>query len=133
MSKVYYMRYKNIIIGKFIVDEDGNKKYEITKEAFDVPPFSGFPLGLYPINVHKNGTVKDYIPTEYNINSWVEERVFPPNRQNAHAILNALKLKEYDAWEICVRLKAVSDNDYNWFSEEITDEYKDIHPKANER
>lgn len=130
MSEYYFLRYKNKIIGIF--SKIGNRLTYIPKKeiADTIPNDLGYPLGLFPLDKSKKGLIPliNYIPSEDDIKLWLSDRVFPPDREGAYNLLNAMGLNTYDMWEITKITKAVSYNDHYWMSPDPNDNYEDIHP-----
>lgn len=131
MSKKYYLRYKGTVIGYF-VDMGDKIDYVCEHEnASLVPNGLGYPHGLYDFDSsmpHDVDTSRN--PAETNIKSWIENRVFPSDREGLDKILDDLELDSYDPWEICKRMHGITMADYYWISENIEDQYELMHPRA---
>lgn len=130
MPRRFYLRHKDTIIGYFVEREDVEYK-PIRSTAMTLKGGLGYPLGLYPLDRHSKKLlpVIDYTPTREDIELWLSERVFPPDREGAWYLLEQIGLSEYDRWEIAKKTMATSYNDYYWMSENPDDNYEDISPR----
>lgn len=138
-SKSFTLNFMEVPIGKFVVMDDGILEYTPKFEnEHRFPARIFYPVGLYPHNPRKfsiKDTVdylRNYKPTPEDTHRWMSERIFPPTRQGAGRMLNSIGIDEYDLWELIVRTKATSLNDYYWLSVSNQDKYADVHPRSNE-
>ncbi|CAM4494157.1 hypothetical protein [Paenibacillus xylanexedens] len=125
MSNVYFLRYKNIIIGEFSLD---GQKYTPTVEAEKLGD-AGYPFGLYKLIHASSGELyidRDKQPSQEDIKLWLSDRVFPKERQGANQILESLGLTTYDSWEIAKKTNAISLNDFYWMSNRMEDSFENI-------
>lgn len=130
MYRKYYLRYKNTVIGVFLTNKY-MKRYVPSHVSVDT--HIKYPLGLFPIKAIKNGVIEpdtEYCPEDDDIYNWIEDRVFPKDRDGAINILNTHGLSSYNAWEIAVLTRAASLMDDYWFSASLADKYEDFHPRS---
>ncbi|MFB9329276.1 hypothetical protein ACFFSY_25345 [Paenibacillus aurantiacus] len=130
MSKLYYLKHKDVTIGLIKVDESSISYERINGIEHEIGDLA-FPLGLYPIAVVNGFTVpaRDHIPTDKDIRKWLRGRIFPRERGNARTIMTNLAVRTYNPWEIIAKTRVVSLNDYYWLAVNENEEYSDVHPR----
>lgn len=132
MLETYFLRYKNIIIGKFINNHPDLAYIPNAANASSIPNGLGYPIGLYPLDKSRfNRLVPDTLhkPEDKDIRRWLSDRVFPREREGVSALLDALGLSRYDVWEIAKRTHAVTMHDHYWMSDSLQDTFEKIHPR----
>lgn len=130
MSRRYYLRHRNEIIGYF--SEDG-KTYTPFNFYNNKDMIKFFPPGLYKwkkVN-DRLEVVSKRLPSEQDISLWLSDRVFPEDRQGAEKLLKNLGLDYYDPWEIAIKTKGVSLNDMYWFTSDPDEMFYEVHPSAH--
>lgn len=132
MYKDYFLRYKNTIIGRFVIYPDGKRVYQpYHTAAASIEYGFGYPLGLYPVKDNSNLLPdRDYIPKEADIDHWIADRVIPKDRHDVDTVLDKMGLNSYDAWEIFIRNKGVTYNDLYWVTDDPNDTFENVHPRA---
>lgn len=132
MLEKFYLRYKDKIIGTFLVRDDDVRYRPVHDVARSIPEGLGYPLGMFPLDVQAAGItpVMDYNPSVDDIEFWLSERVFPPEREGAEILLKNLGLESYNVWEVAKRTNAATSHDFYWMSENPNDKYNDMHPRG---
>lgn len=131
MELRYFLKYYDETIGYFIVSNQ--KKYFSTENAKNIPYGHGFPLGLYPLDKSKKGIIFpliNYTPSEEDIYHWINDRVFPKNRDGAYQLLESIGLSSYDAWDIFIYTKGMTFLDFYWITRDENEKYQDNHIRA---
>lgn len=131
MSKrVFYLKYKNNLVGYFVEDGLDYLSYVRNLESSNLPENIKFPVGLYPVyRLRALEKLESYVPSSEDIADWFSDRTFPQERPNAETLLRNLGLEEYNLWEIMKATKAVSLDDYFWISEDYNEKYENVHPR----
>lgn len=134
MSKRFFLRYKSTPIA-VITETESGLAYESLPEARSLPYGLGYPIGIYPVDFSSDHLRPDaaYVPTGKDILFWLGDRVFPKEREGSSALLKAIGLSEYDEWEIAKKTRATTYNDDYWLSDDPSDRYEDVHPRAKLR
>ncbi|MEE4565217.1 hypothetical protein [Paenibacillus polymyxa] len=132
MLEKYYLRYKDKIIGTFLIKDNSKKYRPVHETARSIPEGLGYPLGMFPLDVQADGInpVKNYNPTEEDIEFWLSERVFPPEREGAEELLKNIGIDDYNVWEVAKHTNAATSHDFYWMSQNPNDRYEDIHPRV---
>lgn len=135
MLEKYYLRYKDKIIGTFLVKDNNIRYRPVHDVAKSIPEGLGYPLGMFPLDVQAEGIkpITDHDPSAEDIEFWLSERVFPPEREGAEILLKNLGLETYDVWEVAKRTNAATTHDFYWMSDNPDDKYKDMHPREKLR
>lgn len=106
--KVYALMFDNILVAPY---NEATKKFTLVK---GVPDFF-IPQDLF---------MKRQEVTIYEVDLWLQERVFPPERIGAKKLLKSLGLKKYDAMEITKKTRACLMEDGWWFAIYPTDTFR---------
>ncbi|MFM9276722.1 hypothetical protein ACI1P2_01655 [Paenibacillus sp. p-8] len=118
----YPFMYKEEVIGSFMIDCDheGQYIYSLDMNREDHIPWAF---------KDRNGR---FIPPDAGrlhhavIKTWLEERIFPPERQNAEDLLKELGLPEYDTVAVLKKTRgAVPGNPY-WIKFHPEDTYRSV-------
>lgn len=100
----------NIKIGDFIRIDDFVTYIPFHEGASTLPEGIGYPDGLFEMDRSSTPwkVIKNKPSQSQQLVDWIQQRVFPKERENAAVLLKQLNLETYDFWEIIKYTKGVS-------------------------
>ena len=93
-------------------------------------PTLSYPPGLYHYKAKGSTLVLDttYDPASYVIESWLQSRIFPEDREDSEVLLSSLGISMYQTWWINQITHAATFEDYYWLNDG-TLRYEEFHPR----
>src|SRR5690554_6029919 len=101
-------------IGELVVDYDKDGNYVFSLDLKSDLDNSKVPWSLTDL---KRNFIDRSVGKLHNdlINDWLEERIFPPDRQNADELLARMGLSEYDLLDVSKYTRSYKRWDGYWF------------------
>lgn len=122
--ETYPFMYKGEPIGLLTIDMDSFGKYEYTLDLISYIPNEKIPWSFLNSRDQFISKHKDVKHHKAIILNWIEERIFPPERQVAEELLAKIDLTEYDQVAIIKHTRASSRYDHHWIKFYSNDTYK---------
>ncbi|MFP7474251.1 hypothetical protein SFC55_25025 [Niallia taxi] len=122
--QVYPFMFENEVIGFFTVDMNSHGKYEYTVDIVSYVEINKIPWGFLNYNNEFISKYKDSYHHKSVVLNWIEERIFPEERQGSDELLNKLNLLEYDQFQVLKNTRASSRYDNYWIKFFADDTYK---------
>lgn len=122
--ETYPFMHKGEPIGLITIDMDSFGKYEYTLDIVYYTSKDKIPWAFLD---SKNRFISKHMDIEQHksiILNWIEERIFPPERQAAEELLTKVNLTEYDQFAIIKHTRASSRYDKHWIKFYPNDTYK---------
>lgn len=94
--ETYPFMHKGEPIGLITIDMDSFGRYEYILDLISYTPIDKIPWAFLDLNNQLLSKHKDIQHHKIIILNWVEERIFPPERQASHELLEKIGLTEYD-------------------------------------
>ncbi|PLS02455.1 hypothetical protein [Neobacillus cucumis] len=122
--ETYPFMYKGTTIGFITIDMDSFGKYEYSLDLISYTSKNKIPWAFLDINENFISKFKNSHHHKSIIQNWIEERVFPPDRQASDELLKKVNLSEYDQLAIIKHTRASSRYDSFWIKFYPNDTFK---------
>lgn len=122
--ETYPFMYEGRSIGYLTIDMDSFGKYEYTLDLISYTPKEKIPWAFLDSKGQFISKHKDINHHKSIILNWIEERIFPPERQGSEELLNKMDLTDYDQLSIIKYTRASSRYDRYWIKFYPSDTYK---------
>lgn len=123
--ELYPFMFKDVVIGFFTIDMKTYGRYEYTLNIISYVSKNMIPWSFLDLNEVFISTHKDLEHHKRVALNWVEERIFPAERQGSEELLARVNLLEYDQLAILKYTRGSSRYDKHWIKFYPDDMYKD--------
>ncbi|MDU2239820.1 MAG: hypothetical protein E7E23_04520 [Paenibacillus sp.] len=121
----YFVKQGDIVIGRLVISEKKLEYIPIRSALQRLPVLKVYPPGLFPYTF-TNGKAdldSDAKPSEEAILRWMEDRIFPMERQDKDELLKAIGLESYDVITLFQELRGKTSRDALWITENPDEPY----------
>jgi hypothetical protein len=122
--ETYPFMHKGEPVGLITIDMDPFGKYEYTLEIISYTPQNKIPWAFLDYKDNFISKHKNLVNHKAIILNWIEERIFPPERQASNELLQKMNLTDYDQFAILKYTRASSRYDDFWIKFYPNDTYK---------
>lgn len=122
--ETYPFMHKGEPIGLITIDMDSFGKYEYTLDLISYTSKDKIPWAFLD---NKNNFISKHKGLNHHkliLLNWIEERIFPAERQASHELLDKLNLPDYDQFAILKQTRASLRYDNYWIKFFPDDTYK---------
>ncbi|RRJ63826.1 hypothetical protein EHV15_13485 [Paenibacillus oralis] len=121
----YFVKQGDIVIGRLVITETKLEYIPIRSALRHLPVLKVYPPGLFLYTFTNGVAAVDSTakPTEEAILRWMEDRIFPKDRQDKDELLKAIGLDSYDVITLFLELKGKTSRDTLWITEDPDEPY----------
>ncbi|MGG6314313.1 hypothetical protein [Paenibacillus macerans] len=121
----YFVKQSDIVIGRLVITETKLEYIPIKSALRHLSVLKVYPPGLFPYTFANGKAALDSAakPSEEAILRWMEDRIFPMDRQDKDELLKAIGLDSYDVITLFQELKGKTSRDALWITEDPNEPY----------